>query len=185
MLLLPDDFRQNDEDLEKRYIVGKVRIYQKAMEVCQDLRALVEEAGTDEVENLKEFAKRVYISTFREDDTHDVDLRIDIEVLDKTISQETKSGMLMRREGQYLELTADAGHEIIAGIVRPLREAVADYVLPDMQRRFLEELEERGKYEEMNELREKFDELYERVIDGKWPKRKMRRPMRRNPPGSL
>ncbi len=185
VLLLPDDFRQNDEELKKKYIVGKVRIFQQSLEICQDLRALVEEAGTEEAKNLSAFAQRVYLSVMREDDTRDLDLHIDIDVLDATRSQKTKNGKLWRREGQYFEIDAEKGHEVIAAVAPPLREAIADYVLPNMQQRFLDDLDENGKYGEMEELREKFGELYEHVVDGKWPKRKKSRPTRRNPPGSL
>lgn len=185
MLLIPDDFRQNDKELEEKYIVGKVRIYQRSLEICQDLRALVEEAGTDEAKGLSQFAERVYLSVFRDDDARVIDMHVDIEVLDMTRTQKTKSGTLIRREGQYFELDADQGHEVIAGVSPPLREAVADYVLPDMQRRFLDALEEDGKYAEMDELREEFGRLYECVVEGKWPKSKKRASWRGNPPTSL
>lgn len=185
MLLLPDDYRQSDEELMAKFAAAKVRVYQYSLELCHDLRALVEEAGTDDVVNARDYAEKVSFATFRESGTRDVDLRIDIEIADASTTAKTKSGTLIRREGQWMALDAGVVHKVVGMVSRPLREALADVLLPPMMQSFLDDLEEEGEYGEMEELREKFGILYDNIVAGTWPKRRLPRNSRGGGYGSL
>ena len=190
MLELPDGPDRHDAETQALFTAALARIFQYSFETCQDLRALLEEACTEEEENPAGFARRVDLSVYNNDGSDELFLGVDIEIRDKQRTVPAKNGTRVTREAEWMFLKQENVRAVVAMLQRPLREAIAACYLGCAQQQWELELEEQGKYDEIPELGERFVTLREQIVEAAWydlppPGKKRARWKRPNGPGAL